>query len=203
MSEAYPHIIDFLKVREVCFFCGAKLWCRLANFMGLKEDALPILNAPLKDDHFTFHLDRTTPDYIVKAAGIIDAKTNAMAITLDDSSSTSSIDHQVAKQTFLDLKPYVQLYCPKKSCPQEYTVMSDTFKIEQAGSEWSISPFKLYLESFVTGTLWICNDYIQNTTYIESRNNDSANPIMVPMLDFEAMGSKKLLTRVKPIAVFS
>jgi hypothetical protein len=206
MTDKYPHIIDFLKVRETCLFCGAKLWCRLTNFSRHEGDDLPILNAPLKDNFFTFSIDHTTPDYTVRAEGNIDIRSNIMLLQVESLTpelSTPTIDVFVSYQTFIDLKPHIQLYCPKKDCSQQYTVASDVLKADLSDEGWLIRPFPLFLEGFVTGTLWVGNNYLQNTTYIESIKNDSANPIMVPLMDFKTMGSKKLLTRVKTIAVWS
>jgi hypothetical protein len=202
----YPNIIDFLKVRETCLFCGATLWCRLTNFSRHEGDDLPILNAPLKDNFFTFSIDHTTPDYTVRAEGNIDIRNNLMLLQVESpapESSTPVVDVLVANQTFFALQPHIQLYCPKKDCPQQYTVASDVLKVDLSDERWLIRPFSLFYESFVTGTLWVGNDYLQNATYIESIKNDSANPIMVPLMDFQAMGSKKLLLRAKTIAIFN
>jgi hypothetical protein len=206
MTTMFPNIADFLKVRETCFFCGAQLWCRLSNLVGIREGGLPLINAPLKDDHFTFRIDQVTPSYMIKAEGSIDVRDNLMVLKVEPSGAenpTPTIDEQATKQTFIDLRPCVQLYCPKKNCPQEYSIVSDTFRAGQTVGGWLILPFKLYYESFISGSLWVCNDYIGSRTQIFSRSNEQAKPITVPLMDFEAMGSKKLLNRVKTIVVFS
>ena len=151
MADLFPNIVDFLKVRETCFFCGAQLWCRLSNLSGIGEGGLPLINAPLKDDHFTFRIDQTTPNYNIRAEGTIDIRDNQMVLKVEPSyyeQSTPAIDEQLTKQTFIDLRPHVQLYCPKKSCPQQYTVASDTFRAGQNVGGWLIFSFQVVLRKF-------------------------------------------------------
>lgn len=201
MSDLYPSIAEFIKCKERCFFCDGALKYRLTNFMGVAND-LPIINAPIIDNTISFPVDCTTASFDLKAEGKIDIRTNALVFLLKEH-GTPSIDDLLAKNTFLSFKPHIQLYCSSKQCKHQYTIASDTFKAGQIKHGYLILPFKLYYESFVSGSLWIQNDYIQHKTNIFTRNKPDADPITSSLLDFEAMGKTKLLTRVKTLVVFS
>jgi hypothetical protein len=206
MSDLFPNITDFVRCKEKCFFCDSKLECRLTNFIGLDKGGVPLINAPLKDGKFTFNFSRTTPTYTVKAEGIIDIRTNAMVFTVEPVETTEEmpyVDNLVAKAAFLDLRPHVQLYCSYKKCSHQYTIAGNTLRAEQIRHGWLVLPFQLYYESFVEGKLWIQNDYIHGSTYIYSRVKKEANPLVVPLMDFENMGKKKVLIRIKTYATFS
>lgn len=201
MSDLYPSITEFIKYKEKCFFCDSKLKCRLTNFIGVSND-LPIINAPITANTISFPVDCTTASFDLKAEGKIDIRTNALVFLLKEQ-ATPSIDDMLAKNTFLGFKPHIQLYCANKQCKHDYTVASDTFRTGKIKHGYLILPFKLYYESFVTGSLWVQNNYLQNKTYIHTRNNPDANPITSTLLNFEKMGKNKLLMRVKTLVVFS
>jgi hypothetical protein len=204
MSELFPNIVDFIRVRERCFFCGAKLRCRLSNFIGIRESGMPLLNSPLEEGKFIFDISRTSPSYTVEAVGTLDIHNNKLFFDMKGLEyQTLTTDNMVAKETFIDLRPHIQLYCPKRKCPYQYTVASNIFRAGQIEGGWLVFPFKLYYESFVSGKLWVQNDYVSSRTNIFSIMNEEAEPIVVPLLDFNAMGKDKLLTRIKTLVVFS
>lgn len=205
MPQLFPNIVDFIKVREKCFFCGAKLRCRLSNFIGIRESGMPLLNSPLEEGRFIFDIAYTSPSCAVEALGTIDIQNNKLVFDIKGAGEweTPAMDNMVAKEAFIDLRPHIQLYCPKRKCPFQYTVASNIFRAGQIKGGWLILPFKLYYESFVSGKLWVQNDYVSSHTNIFSIMNEEADPIVVPLLDFEMMGKEKLLTRIKTLVVFS
>jgi hypothetical protein len=204
MTDLYPAIIDFLKCRESCFFCGSRLKCRLSNFIGIGDNTLPIINAPLKDSKFLFDISYTSPTFTIKAEGAIDSRTNAMIFIMKSfDTGTPNLDETFVKQVFIDMKPHIQLYCPKKKCPYQYTVASNFFHAGTIKHGWLILPFKMYYESFVLGNLWIQNDYANNCTNIHSRSKEQADPLIVPLQDFELMGKDKLVNRIRTLVTFS
>ncbi len=176
----------------------------LTNFIGPRKNSIPIINAPLKDEEFAFDIRHTTETYSIEARGAIDINTNVLTFEITNPSETPVIDQRLAMQAFGDLKPHVELYCPSKKCDVKYNLCSDVFT-------WCHSPFrgnkimplKLYLECFKTGKLNVQNYCFQNMTFIYSAINEDADPISVPMLDFEEMGRDKLLTRVQTLVTFS
>lgn len=220
MVDMYTTIASFSKIKERCFFCGGLLRCRLSNFI-IMDGEVPIINAALSNDKFTFRLSRTTASYTVEASAIIYALSNQLKFKLEHltapsrnlyDTSTSSVDTMIAKETFLDFRPHIQLYCPRlKNCPFLYTISSDIFKLSPAltsenpslNRDWIILPFQMYSESFISGHLWVQNDYLRNQTYIYARNKTDADPLITPMINFESMGPEKLLNRIKTIVVFS
>jgi hypothetical protein len=217
MSDLFPTIADFVRCKEKCFFCGTKLKCRLTNFIGFGTGGDPLISTPLEGNKFVFDLSHTTASYELKVKITINVETNIMTFLINASGTLDidvrdtkelgmpNIDMMVAKEVFADLRPYIQLYCPYKKCPYQYTVAGDIFKFAPRRSEESylILPFKLYYESFVDGKLWVQNDYIQAYTGIYSRVKENATPLIAQLMDFEAMGQKKLLMRVKTLVTFS
>jgi hypothetical protein len=199
--QDYGSIADFIKCKEKCFFCDNQLQIRLTNFVGVVND-LPIINAPIRDNTISFPVENTTASFELKARGKIDIRTNALVFLFKED-DTPTINDMLAKDTFLSFRPHMQLYCSSRQCKYEYTVASNIFQASHIKHGYLILPFKLYYESFVTGSLWVQNDYNQQKTHIFTRNNPDANPITVSLMNFETMGETKLLMRVKTLVVFS
>jgi hypothetical protein len=186
-------------------FCEHPLRACLTNFLGLHKNGLPYLNATIDSGRFSFVVKHTTETYDIRANGVIDIVTNKLVLTVPPDSETPSIDQQVAKQAFVELKPHIELRCPNKKCKHRYTLSSyilDAQKIPGVVA-WQISPIKLFLETFNTNKLVVQNDWIKKDTNIYSMINEETEPIKVPFMDFEAMGKDKLLTRVQTIVTFS
>ena len=221
MVDMHATIADFSKIKERCFFCDSPLRCRLSNFTMMNGE-IPIINAPLTDGKFAFRLSRTTSSYTVEASVTIDALKNHLEFKIEHFTppvrnyyfvgENPTLDTMVARETFIDLLPHVQLYCPRlKSCPFLYTLSSDIFKLSPAlttenpslNKDWVILPIHLHSESFILGQWWIQNDYDRNQTSIYARNKSEAAPLITPIIDFANMGPEKLLTRIKTIVVFS
>lgn len=204
MQKHYSNILEFTKVKETCLFCQSPLRAVLTNFIGPRKNGIPIINAPLKDDKFIFDLRHTTETYSIEARGIIDINTNVLKFEITNPTETPTTDQALARQAFGDLKPHVELYCPNKRCDVKYNLCSDVFTWRHSAIRGDkIMPLKLYLECFKTGKLNVQNDCFQNMTFIYSIANEDADPISVPMLDFEEMGRDKLLVRIKTLVVWS
>lgn len=200
----FPSILEFTKAKEKCLFCGIALRASLTNFIGVHKNGLPYLNVTIDRARFPFEIKHTTQSYDVRAQCVIDIVTNKMVLTVPDS-NTPSIDQQVAKQAFIELKPHIELHCPNQKCKNRYTLSSyilDAQKIPGTVA-WQIPPLKLFLESFKTNKLVVQNDWIKRDTNIYSIANEDADPIKVPFMDFEAMGKDKLLNRVQTLVTFS
>lgn len=186
-------------------FCQSTLRACLTNFIGLKKNGLPVLNATIDVHRFGFEINHTTQSYDIKANGMIDIVSNRLVLTVPPDSPTPSIDQQVARQAFVDLKPHFELHCPNKRCKNRYSLTSYMLDIEKIPGfiAWSISPLKLFLESFRTNRYVVQNDWIKEDTNIYILNNEDADPIKTPFMDFEAMGKDKLLTRISTLVTFS
>lgn len=205
MHKHYSNILEFTKVKERCLFCQSSLRTVLTNFIGPRKSGIPIINAPVKDDKFIFDIKHTTETYSIEARGTIDITTNVLTFDNSRSTETPNADQLLAWQAFQDLKPHVELYCPNRECKVKYNLCSDVLVTRQKAYAigWKMAPLKLYLECFKTNKLNVQNDCFQNMTFIYSITNEDADPISVPMLDFEKMGKDKLLTRVQTLVVWS
>lgn len=202
MLEQLNSIEDFIKIRQKCFFCEAPLKCHLTNYIGIRETGVPILNCPLKNGKFCFDISHTTFSYTISASGILDIETHIIKFVLD-SQDDLDLNEKVVKQAFIELRPYIQLYCPKRNCPEKYNVASNTLRASKLENGWFIHPPAMNYESFQTGKLLVMNDYGYSNTNIYSSVNDEADPLVVPIMDFGAMGKDKVLMRVKTYATFS
>jgi hypothetical protein len=217
MSELFPSIRYFIESRQKCFFCDANLKCRLSNFIGIRESGMPLLNSPLEKDRFIFDISRTSPSYTVEALGTLDIQNNKLIFDMKGELAhnvilhknnlgewrTVAVDNMVVKEAFIDLRPYIQQYCPKRNCLQKYTIASSTLRASSLENGWFIHPISTYYESFKTGKLLVMNDYAHSNTSIFSMVKESAEPLVVPLMDLGAMGKRKALTRVHTLITFS
>lgn len=198
-------ILEFTKAKEKCLFCGVPLRASLTNFIGVHKNGLPYLNVTIDSVRFPFEIRHTTQSYDVKAQCVIDTVTNKLVITPPPDSIVPMIDQEVARKAFLELKPHIELHCPNQKCKNRYTLSSYILDAQRIPGivAWQIPPLKLFLESFKTNKLVVQNDWIKRDTNIYSIQNEDADPIKVPFMDFEAMGKDKLLTRVQTLVTFS
>lgn len=206
MQKNFDNILDFTKLKDKCIFCRQPLKACLTNFIGLRKGGLPTLNAAITSGRFNFEIKHTTESYDISAIGTVDIRTNTLVFTLPQNSDMPFLDQHVARQAFIDLKPYIDLHCTNKKCKQNYSLASyyihEINKLS-GSSAWSIGSLKLFLESFVTNKLVVQNDWFKENTSIYSLINEDADPIKTPFMDFEAMGKDKLLTRVQTLVTFS
>ena len=201
-QNEFATISDFIKVGSVCFFCDKPLRVRLTSFI----EGIPRLNAPLENNEFSFKLQRVTQDYTLEATGLSDIKTNALVFILDNETVTPSLDQRVVKESFEDLLPTIELYCSNSKCKHKYHICSTPLKCNYLGSKvdsWIVKPLKIWYEGFVERSHVVHNDYLIGDTLIYSRNNEDATPITTSMLDWQAMGKEKLLTRIRTLVTFT
>lgn len=215
-SATFENIRDFVQIKQHCIFCKTPLRSILTNFEGFGKNGIPLLNAPIGHDKIDFNVSKTTATYSIQADGAIDIRTNALVFDVTAPYNIPYLapggDVREAEPTacdvFLDMKPYVQIYCPSKSCNMDYAISSGVFTLQRVHHKsknfsWMIKEFNLWMETFTSGSLWVQNDWMHNSTNIYSRNNPDADAISVPLIDFESMNKDKLITRIKTLVTFS
>jgi len=203
LKKSFDNILEFTKLKEKCLFCRGPLRACLTNFIGYRKNGLPILNEPIENGRFVFFINHTTQNYDVQADVVIDAVNNKLILTLPEGSLTEELDQYVAIQAFDDLRPHIELSCINKFCKNQYYLSTSIFRIGNIfNNKWIISPPKLFLESFRTNSLLVQNDWLREETNIYFIANEDAEPIKVSLMDFEEMGSEKLLTRIQTYVVF-
>lgn len=207
MQKQFDNILDFTKLREKCIFCQAPLRIRLANYVNPRENELPILNSPIRDGHFSFHVERTTESYSVRSDGMIDIVTGDLVMSLVADSDTPFYDRHIAEQAFRELKPYIQLGCENFNCDSIYNISSDILRMKYSDPylfKWKVlSPTKLWLETFRTSSLLVQSDWIMGNTFIYSRHNENADPIKATFMDFGSFDKEHLLRRISTLVTFS
>lgn len=200
-TEVFPNIGSFILVRDKCPFCQERLRIRLTSF----TKAIPELNSPLIGSEFSFKLSRVTQEYTLEAKGLIDIRSNALVFVTPDGSDTPSVDQRLAWQVFEDLSPVIELSCSNKKCKLQYHLRSCALKCNYLGKKsdaWMIRPLQLWYEGVVEKKYVAHNYFKDNSTAIFSRTH-SSEPITTDMMDWEEMGSDKVLTRIRTLVTFS
>ena len=167
---------------------------------------MPVLNVPVNSSRFQFQVKHTTQSYDIKADVTLDVVSNTIVFTLPNGSDFPYLDQRVARQAFIELKPYFDLHCSNKKCKNKYSLASYyMFGIDKIpdSSAWTIAPLKLFIESFVTNNHVVQNDWFRETTIIYSKTNEDSEPIKVPFMNFEEMDKDKLLNRISTLVTFS
>lgn len=205
MQKHFDNILEFTKLKDKCLFCGSALRAELSNFIGIRRKGLPLLNSPVQDGKIHFNIKHTTESYDISADGVIDIQNNVLFFFMPEEADTPNLDQHVARQAFDDLKPYVDLFCPNKKCKYQYHISSYILDVKRHATlnAWNIGPIKLFLEGFHSGNLNVQNDWRKEETNIYSLLNEDAEPIKVPIIDFEEMGKERLLTRISTIVTFT
>jgi hypothetical protein len=210
LQKVFDNILDFTQIKETCLFCQQQLRPFLTNFTGFHKISLAILNASIASNRFSFPISHTTESYDIHANAAIDIVKNKLIITGSAGSPMSLLDQYVAKQALDDLRPYIQLTCHNKHCKYEYYLSSSILRIgmgnlmHNTNNGWTIEPIKLCYETFQTHNLVIQNDWSKEETLIYSINNEEAIPIkVIPIIDFNELGSEKLLQRIQTYVIYS
>jgi hypothetical protein len=208
LQRQFDTMFDFTKLKDKCLFCGGKLRVSLTNYIGSRYNGLPVLNATIESGRFVFNIKHTTQSYHVEANGVIDILNNKLVFDIPKGSDTPHIDERVAKQALDDLRPHIELSCDNRKCKSHYHLSSTTLDIKRSNFNdniftWVISPLKLFIEGFKTHNFDVQSDQLTGHTYIFSNTNENADPIIVPIIDFDTMGADKLLNRISTIATFS
>jgi hypothetical protein len=189
----------------------------LSNFLGLRNTGMPLLNCPIKNDKIHFTVNHTTDNMDVKATGTIDITDNSLVLNGTTSEHDRILliedegrrhlflygERYFAQQAFESLSPHIELSCSNKKCKFNYYLSGDIIQCHLDPLGWRVKPFLLFQETFSTETLWVQNNWIYNETYIYPLDKHNAEPLKVPLMDFEAMDKQKLLTRIATLVVFS
>lgn len=208
MEDSFKSISDFIKFKEYCVFCKVPLRASVTNFIGTDGDGSALFSANLKDGKFCFSFEHTGYSYFIGSDVTIEPVQNLLTLSVvqDTEVSMPVLDEYVVKQNLDNVKPYIELVCDNKECGMGYHLCSEAFKFTKVPgvkATWSISPFKLFLESFKTQTLIVQNDWIEKITRIYTLKNEEADPIKCPLVDFEGMDKDRLLNRVQLLVTFS
>lgn len=208
MKTHFKTIKDFLSIKEYCVFCGSKLKPIFINFSRLGD--VPRIKSEIDGDKFSFALTDITANHNLRVSIQIDMTNNMMNISPLPYDDVFDKHDGLIISAFENLGPHMELYCSKKKCKMKYCLTSTFFKCESGmpdevppGKVYRIKPFELLMESFSTPRLWVLNDWVGNRTNIYSRSNTDIDPIKTEMLDIEALGKDKVLTRIKTLVIFS
>jgi len=206
VTDKFESILEFTKLKRECVFCKTPLRIRLTNFIGLRDTGIPIINTALEKNRFEFKIEHTTSSFKINADVFIDPSKNVIIFSNFTNGELPSIDEHLVKQTFEDYRPYIELYCPSKKCGLSYHMQGYWFKLKKIHSvagHWQIEPFGLHLEGVRIKNYVVHNYTYEKNTFIYSRNNEDAQPLQVPMVDFSAMSKDKLITRIQTLVTFS
>lgn len=195
----FETVQEFTKFKEACFFCQEKLKVKLSSFHGNP----PRINAPLKNGELSFKLSHVTQEYELEAKGVLDIRTNALVFRTGG--DTPSIDNNLALEIFENQRPTIELYCTNSKCKYQYHICTSPLRCISAAKEkpWAVKHPRLWFEGYVEKNIVVHNDHLLGKTMIYVRNNEFADPITIPILDWEAMGKDKLLNRIKTLVTFS
>lgn len=202
MKLHFKNIKEFLAIKECCPFCGSRLKPIFINFSRQQND-VPRIKSEIDGDKFSFTFTDVTASHDIQVSIQVDTISNLMKIS--PLSNDSVVDSGLVMSTFENLGPHIELYCPrKKKCKMQYALVSTSFKCKfvEDGS-YIIKIIGLAFESFSMPNLWIQNEWIYDRTSIYSLSNLDAEPLRTQMLDIEALGKDKVLTRVKTLVTFS
>jgi hypothetical protein len=178
----------------------------LTNYIGVTATGIPIINAPLDKNKFGFNIEHTTPEFQIKANVAIDAANNSLLFTNYTNGELPAIDEYLVKQAFEDYSPHIEIYCASKKCGIGYHVAGQWMKLTKTISvkgAWVIDPFGMFVEAVKIKNYVVHNDHQDKMTWIYSRINPHAEPIVVPLVDFSTMDKNKLITRIQTIVTFS
>lgn len=199
MYKDFETIQEFTKFRETCFFCQGELRVKLSSFCGNP----PRISAPLKSNELSFKLSHVTQEYELEAKGVVDIRTNALVF--QTGGETPTIDNNLALEIFENQRPAIELYCPNRRCKYQYHVCTSPLRCAgvKGDKAWKVKHPRLWFEAYVEKNIVVHNDHLLGKTMIYVRNNEFAEPITIPILDWEAMGKDKLLNRIKTLVTFS
>ena len=198
MQTKFSYVEEFLNVRECCIFCNTKLSCIFTTFFGTKS-ALPLIKSRHKDNKFIFDLKYTSAFVNVDTKITIDTVTNNV-ITTD----IYGVDVERSLVTLESIAPHVELQCPNKKCKMNYYLCSSSIKFLNDKGVYKMCYFSLAYECFNVSKFLIRNDYGNKSTDIFSSIGDfNHKPIMLPMIDFKAIDSDKLINKLLTMVIFS
>ena len=158
---------------------------------------LPIINATMQNEIFKFHFRHTTDQHDIIVSGNVNADSNAIEFIL--SSDTPAYDLQAVTNVFMNVNPYIELYCSNRKCNHLYYLASYPLQV----FEGKLFPLTLFIEQFSMKDLVVQNNWTTKETNIYSGVRTDAIPLKTAFINFDEMTPEKLLKRIKTIVVFS
>jgi hypothetical protein len=204
VQDKFASILEFTDFKKECVFCKKPLRIVLTNFVGLRDDGVPVIKSYLKDNKFQFTINHTTASFDIKADVAIDVETNVISFANFTNGELPAIDEYLVKQTFEDYRPHIELYCSNAQCGLIYHLSSDWLRSTRSTTgTWNIIPFHLLLEGARVKSYIIHNYHNHSTTTIYSLRNTESGPLEVPRIDFSTMDKERLINRVQTLVIFS
>ena len=203
---------EFIDLRKQCIFCGVPMRTLLTTYLAkpvADEAGFPLTISVLKNDKFLLNnMIQTTNIH----GGIIDVIANTLSFGMNDSSITPYLDCYIAKNTFEDLSPHVEISCPNHNCQTLYHICSKGLTLSGVDKElilplWSISPLEVLWESISTETsvihnMWPCLGE-NGSLHIYSKHNSEVPPLEFPSLDFQELGKERILSKINIMKTFA
>lgn len=196
-------IAEFINLRQQCIFCDTPLITTLTSFSFARHKYGSPLISSLKDGKFQLNIARPDDGF---QNGFIDVKTGALSFDKDLSSFTPYLDCFMAKNSFLDLRPHVELFCSNQNCGTDYYLSSEALSLSEVDRKepiWSVDPLAVGWESFRTDTSVICNVWKEGLLFIYSIDDPETKALKFPALDFGKISKEKLLDKISIMKVFS
>lgn len=202
-------ISEFINLRRRCIFCGVPMRVLLTTFLSAPvpgESGFPITVSLLKDGKFPLNITITDAN----GNGAIDVKSGTLSFEKNMSSITPYLDCFIAKNTFLDLGPHVEISCPNHSCQTLYHLCSKKLSIAELDKDlplWHISPLEVLWESISTETSTIHNVWPtpeeKGFLRIYSKQDTEAAPLEFQSLDFQELGKDRILSKIRTMKTFA
>jgi hypothetical protein len=207
VPDKFEKMTDFIKFKEHCIFCQTPLRANLTNLMGIFENGLPVLDVLLEDGLFKFELKHTTAEFSLRADVTLNPSTNMVVFDNFSNGELPNIDAHLAAKVFVELNPTLELYCGSKTCKTKYHLTTHPLKMAEVTEDsrvWQILPSKILMESFRVRRLRVLNIWWPDKeTWICNMKNEDAEPLRLPMIDFESMTKEHLFARIQTIVTFS
>lgn len=193
----FNFIEEFANIRDHCLFCNTNLEFIFTNTLGIAKPSIPLIKSKRKNNEFVFDLEYNSARSHVNTKVTINTQTNRLSFSPEAQGAVAALE---------SLSPHVELQCPNKKCKMNYYLCSSAFSVYVDGADFSyrISCFRLEWECFNVNRFWVKNDYVHKTTDIYSKIDDfNHKPIMMPMLDFQAIDGDKIANKILTMINFS
>lgn len=196
IQTKFKYIEEFATIRSKCIFCDTRLKFVFTTTLGIAKPSIPLIKSKWKDNSFIFDLDYNSASVSVSTKITINTQNNKLQFNPHVANAVAALE---------SLSPHVELQCPNKKCKMNYYLCSSIFSvIVDNDLDFGINSFKLDWECFNVSKFWIKNDYRNKTTDIYSTVDDfNHKPIMMPLLDFQAMDSDKIANKILTMVNFS
>jgi hypothetical protein len=199
--DKFETIAGFSKAKESCPFCKTPLSFQLTNYIGA-FGGLPILKEPLQNDRFLFKIEKRA----VKSDVCLLTGSNTLMFDNFTNGELPNIDEHLVKKAFDEYSPYLELYCPNEKCDLGYSICTHPLAVRKKHpvmGMFYVDPIKVFAESIHFDSYVVVNCWEKDTTKIYSSTNEEAKPIVLPALDFTAMGKERLINRIRILVTFS